>query len=272
MIYLKTIFSAPNEIKYLKLNLKESFIHIDKFVICEFNRTHTGEARDLVFDKYWDNFSEDEKKKIIYIGEDISKYTKFARDNQKFANDNARIIRGYFVKKINLSKKDIIISVDADEIIYEQYYDEIFAELNKLKWWQKKSIVLQLNQFYYKANYYWENNKFVGPVVCRSGVYMNKYPNDWRYTGILYDKCVGCHFSWLLTIDEMIKKLNMYSHQSTFGKYANREVLEDAVKNKKYPFDPNVDFKIRVLNIYKDTEYYPKSIYGMLDQFNGFIA
>lgn len=272
MIYLKTIFSAPNEIKYLKLNLRESFDHVDKFIICEFNRTHTGEERDLVFKNYLDKFSDIEKNKIIYIGADISKYTKLAVDNQREANNNARIIRGYFVKEINLNKRDIIVSVDADEIIFGQYYNDIFNELNKLKWWQKKSLVLPLRQFYYKANYLWENNRFIAPIVCRAGVYMDKYPNDWRYTGKLYDKFAGCHFSWLLTIDEMIKKLNMYSHQSTYGHFAKREILEDAVNNKKYPFDPSVDFKIRVLDINKDTEFYPKSIYGILDEFKDFLA
>jgi hypothetical protein len=272
MIYLKTIFSAPNEIKYLKLNLAESFNHIDKFVICEFNRTHTGEDRELVFEKYWDEFTQQEKDKIIYIGADISKYANYAVDKQKQANINARVIRGYFASQIDLDKDDIIFSVDADEIILEQYYEEIIKELEKMKWpWQKKSLVLKLRQFYYRANYLWENNEFIAPIACRASCYKNKYPNDWRYTGKLYNKFVGCHFSWILTIDEMIKKLNMYSHQSTYAKFAKRDILEDAVKNKKYPFDPDVDFKIRVLDIYKDKEYYPRSLYSMLDKFKDFI-
>ncbi len=272
MIYLKTIFSSANEIKYLKLNLREASNHIDKFVICEFNRTHTGEERELIFDKHLNDFTEEERRKIIYIGADISKYTKFARDNQKVANDNARIIRGYFARQIDLNKKDIIISVDADEIIFEQYYHEILEALKNLKWWQRKSLVLLLRQFYYKVNYLWENNRFIAPIVCRAGEYLRKYPNDWRYTGKLYDKYVGCHFSWLLTVEEMIEKLNMYSHQSEYSRFAKRDILEDAVKNKKYPFDPSVDFKIRILDINKDREFYPQSIYGMLDEFKEFIV
>jgi Glycosyltransferase family 17 len=78
MIYLKTCFSAENEIKFLKLNLRESFKHIDKFIICEFNRTHTGAERELIFNKYSDFFTPEEKEKIIYIGADVSKKTKYS--------------------------------------------------------------------------------------------------------------------------------------------------------------------------------------------------
>jgi len=71
VIYFKTIFSSPNEIKYLKLNLKESFDYIDRFIVCEYNRTHVGTERDLFFENYRGQFTEDENKKILYIGADI---------------------------------------------------------------------------------------------------------------------------------------------------------------------------------------------------------
>jgi hypothetical protein len=37
MIYLKTYFYTEHKIKFLKLNLLETFNHIDKFIISEFN-------------------------------------------------------------------------------------------------------------------------------------------------------------------------------------------------------------------------------------------
>lgn len=269
MVYLKTIFSAPNEIKYLKLNLRESFFHIDKFVICEFNRTHIGSEREFIFDNYWNEFSEEEKSKIIYIKGDISTLTKFSETDSNIIHEvNERLIRGYFASQIKLNLTDIVFSVDADEIIFEPEYKKIITQL---KWW-RPAIKLPLYQFFYKINYLWENNKFIAPTVCYAFFYKWRYPAHWRYQGVLYKKYAGCHFSWCLSVDEMIAKLNIYGHHQDYGHLAKQDVLQDAIDNKKYPFDLKTDFKIKVLNLEANKKYFPNSIYKMLDSFNGLIG
>jgi len=87
----------------------------------------------------------------------------------------------------------------------------------------------------------------------------------------LYNKTVGCHFSWCLTIDEMLTKLQSYAHSYDYSHLAQRELLEDAIQKRTYPFDPNVDFQIRKLDIQSDREYYPHKIYEMLDEFEYLI-
>ena len=274
MIYLKTIFSALNEIKYIKLNLKEAFDHIDKFIICEFNRTHIGTERELIFEKYFSEFSKKEKEKIIYIGADLSREAKLAKsaEDSGICHNNERLIRGYFVKHINLKDEDIVFSVDADEIIYSRSYGEIIKKLNKIHWPFIKVIKLPMNQFFYKINYLWENLIFTHSIACKATAFNKRYPSQWRDKGKNYPEIVGCHFSWCLSIEEMIQKLKMYAHHYDYGHFAKKEILEDAIKNKKYPFDPKRDFKIKVLDIYKDREYYPQSIYGILDEFNELIG
>jgi len=268
MIYLKTIFSAPNEVKFLKLQLKEAFPYIEKFFVCEFNRTHTGQTRELIFNNFLNQFTEEEINKIIYIGADISKESVDAINNNKLAHNNEQLIRGYFAGQINLKDEDIIFSVDADEIIFGYQYPRIMAKLGFFT----PAIKLQLHQFFYRINYLWENNNFIAPTVCKAKYYKKKYPGQWRYNGKLYPEIAGCHFSWCLTIEEMIKKLNTYAHQYEYGHLAKREILEDAIKNKKYPFDPKVDFRIKVLDINKDREYYPSAIYTMMDEFKELIV
>lgn len=263
MIYLKTIFSAPNEIKYIKLNLEEAFDHIDKFIICEFNRTHTGVEREPIFNRYIDQFTENELKKIIYINADISKQAFLAVNDSDLAHKNEQLMRGYFTSQINLDNNDIVFSVDADEIIFGQYYDKIISKLGFFN----KAVKLQLHQFYYRINYLWENNKFIAPTVCKAKYYKDRYPAQWRYDGKLFQYVAGCHFSWCLTIDDMITKLGMYAHHSDYGHLAKREILEEAVRNRTYPFDLSVDFRIKVLDIYKDRKYYPRELYNMLDEF-----
>ncbi|MBZ4646758.1 MAG: hypothetical protein JG777_2247 [Clostridia bacterium] len=263
MIYLKTIFSAPNEIKYLKLNLREAFDYIDNFIICEYNRTHTGEERELIFERYINQFSDAELDKIIYLGADISKEALLAKGNSEIAHKNEQLMRGYFASQVNLKGSDIVFSVDADEIIFGQFYEPITDKLGYFN----RAIKLPLHQFFYRVNYLWENKDFIAPTVCKVKYYGKKYPAQWRYDGKLYPEKVGCHFSWLLTTEEMINKLNVYSHNPEYGHLARKDVCEEAVRTKTYPFDSSVDFKIRVLDVYKDTQYYPRKIYDMLDDF-----
>lgn len=268
MIYLKTCFSASHEVKFLKLNLRESLKHIDKFIICEFNRTHTGVERELIFNKYFDDFTEQEKKKIIYIGADISKYTQFSITDGNITRRNEILMQGYFVKELGLNNQDIVFSVDADEIIYSHMYQPIIKKINFFN----PCLLLKLNLFFYKINYLWVSNEFKAPVACKVGFYKNRYPSSWRYEGKLFPITAGCHFSWCLTIDEMIDKLGRYIHTDIYGHFAKREILEDAVKNKKYPFESKQVFDINVLDLEHNKNYYPQAIYSMLNEFNYLIG
>jgi len=272
MVYLKTLFYSPVEIKYLKLSLNEAFDYIDKFIICEFNYNHVGEQREFIFEKYLEAFTAHEKEKILYIKGDLSQDIKPAFNNSQLAHKNEQLMRGYFARQINLQADDIVFSVDADEIIFRQVYPEIIKKLNQRRWfWQPRSYLFPLYQFFYKINYLWENNKFIAPVACLASFYLKRFPGQWRYQGRLYPQFAGCHFSWCLTVPEMIEKIQAYAHQSNFVHLAKADILEAAVKNKQYPFDPKVNFKIKVLDIQQEQKYYPAAIYNQLDSFKNLL-
>ena len=59
---------------------------------------------------------------------------------------------------------------------------------------------------------------------------------------------MGCHFSWCMTADEMVHKLHTYSHPR-YRFCANKEILQEAIKNKQYPFDTSVVFDIEELDL-----------------------
>jgi Glycosyltransferase family 17 len=175
---------------------------------------------------------------------------------------------GYFSKEVDLKNNDIIFSVDADEIVYEHFYQPIIRKINFFC----PRILLNFYTFFYRINYLWVSEDCKAPIACKAGFYKNEYPASWRYEGKLFSHRPGCHFSWCLTIDEMIHKLKVYGHADIYGHFAKREILEDAVENKKYPFEPDKLFDIRVLDLDRDRDYYPKSIYSMLDEFNYLIG
>jgi hypothetical protein len=247
MIYLKTYFYVGHEIKWLIMNLIESYDHIDKFIICEHNRTHTGEPRDLIFNKYLSEFPEKLRKKLLYLPCDISKYTVDAyEDEAAIHRINEPVMRSFFMKKFSFGDDDIIISIDADEILYREAYDYILRTVQEIE-----LVRLNLHQFFYKTTYFWEGKDFISPIAAKYKIFKDNFPCNWRDVGPVLPKKVGCHFSWCMTPEEMVYKLHTYSHPR-YRFCADRALLEKAIENKEYPFDPNVDFNIRELKLDDD--------------------
>ena len=266
-IYLKTYFYAPYEIKFIKLNIKESLRYVDKVILCEFNKTHLGIDRNFIFKQYSGCFSKDELDKIIYLECDLSNLIVKA-DNSEQIHKNENLMRGYFESQMELNKNDIVISVDADEIIFSQNYNKLIDQISIFR----PALKLQLNQFFYRINYLWENERVVAPTIARVDYYRGRFPGQWRYDGHLYPEVIGDHFSWCMTTDEMIRKMMAYGHHYDYQHLMKKEILEEAVKSKTYPFDEDRDFKIRELNVFKDKNFYPSSIYSMMDDFKDLIG
>ena len=244
MIYLKTYFYVPHEIKFLVMNLIESYNHIDKFIICEYNRTHTGEPRKFIFEEYKHLFPEELQDKILYLPCDISEDVVEAHNDENSIHQiNEPVMRSSFMRNLAFDDEDIIFSVDADEIIYRESYDYI---LNEVK--INDVVRLNLHQFFYKMNYLWEDKDFVSPIATKYGIFRGQYPCNFRDVGKIVSNKVGCHFSWCMTPQEMVYKLYTYSHPR-YRFCANEELLKEAIENKTYPFDVGVDFKIKELEM-----------------------
>jgi hypothetical protein len=253
-VYLKTYFYVEHEIKFLIMNLVESYDHIDKFIICEHNRTHTGQPRDYIFEKYKDRFPEELMDKVLYLPCDISEHAVEAYNNEDAIHAvNEPVMRSAFMTNIDFDDEDVIVSVDADEIIYGESYNYILSEVER-----KDCVRLNLHQFFYKPTYLWKGIDFVSPIATKYKVFKGHYPCNFRDVGDVVSEKVGCHFSWCMTPDEMVYKLHTYSHPQ-YRSCADKKLLKGAIENKEYPFDESVDFQIEELH--SDDDRLPKSLY-----------
>ncbi|WP_081678688.1 hypothetical protein [Desulfocurvibacter africanus] len=266
-VYFRTIFYAPHEIPFIKMNLFECYPYVDKFIIVECNRTQVGEPREFIFPSLIKEIPQQFHSKIVYIPADVSHQTvNCAKTNDgKQMHANEDIMWDWFTQEISLEDNDIIIAADADEIIYSHIYPYILRRLRK-----DDALLLPLHQFFYRMNYLWTELTFWAPQAARASYYKKRpKPHRWRYEGRRFPFIAGCHFSWQLTIDEMIMKLNTYAHKDIYGKFANREILEVAVRDKTYPFEPNEQFTIRELDPdnHADRCYYPQSFYSFREDF-----
>ena len=238
-IYLKTYCYAPHEIEFIEANLQECYPHIDKMIVCEFDINHTGVKREFKYKNLKKNISENLRDKLEYHACEVYDITARAYDREDLIHGvNEPVMRSYFTKLYDFKPDDIIISIDADEIIYGDSIKYILKQVEEYK-----IIALKLRQFFYKKTYLWKNKDFISPIAAYYSAINPKFPNNWRDIGVVTDEYVGCHFSWCMTPDEMIHKLHTYSHPR-YRACADKNLLQDAIENKKYPFDKNTIFEI----------------------------
>ena len=70
----------------------------------------------------------------------------------------------------------------------------------------------------------------------------------------------------------MLKKIESFGHHYDYQHLAQREILEKAIRDRTYPFDPDRDFNIEVLDLSESRYYLPESIFTMMDEFTSLIA
>lgn len=243
MNYLKTYFYSDHEYEFINANLRESLNHVDSVILCEFDIHHTGMKRDMVFDI--NRIDEDLRHKLEYHPCEVhGRGTVEAYDDEAAIHRvNEPVMRSYFTKLKNFHREDIIYSVDADEVIYESTYNQ----MNDLVTVRGKMRLL-MHQFFYKKNYLWKDKLFNCPGAFLYGSINPKYMNNWRDDGQQPTFMCGAHFSWCMSVDDMIKKLHVYGHPK-YRSFADRDILTDAIENKIYPFDKSVKFDIEELDM-----------------------
>jgi len=249
MLYLKSYCYSSHELPFIIANLEEGLDYIDKYYLYEYNFTHTGIKKDYEINKVLHLIPEKLREKLVYKMVDLTKYNEYAYEDEKLIHDvNEPIQRSYFFNDsdIILKDDDYIIDVDADEIIYKNSYLQLLDELNSKNY----PLSIRLNQFFYKQNYLWINCKFSSPTIYKYNMVKN---NTTTIKGLKIqnlrdlpnktERIYGCHLSWIMSVDFMIKKLHSYSHPM-YRKYADKEILQQAINEKKYIFDLNRKFDI----------------------------
>jgi hypothetical protein len=257
MLYLKSYCYSKHELPFIITNLQEGFHHIDKLILYEYNYTHTGLKKDYEIEKVLHLIPIELKSKLLYKKIDLTNYIEYAvNDENKCHKINENIQRSWLFndKDIVLNDEDIIIDIDIDEIIYRYSYNDLILELNQ----NNNPISIKLNQFFFKNNYLWSNLIFDAPAIYKYKMVKNininikgilcKYQ---RYCSKKTSKIYGCHMSWVMPIQDMIKKIYSGAH-TKYHHLGKKDILEKAIKEKKYIFDLKRPFNIIELNL-KDT-------------------
>jgi len=252
MIYIKTYCYSNHELPFIITQLEESKDYVDKLCIYEYNYTHTGQKKEYEIEKVLDQIPKHLIEKLYYKKVDLTDYNVNSYDDESLCHRiNEPIQRNWFFndEDIILKDDDIIIDVDCDEIIYSDDYKQLLNEVKLTN----NVLAIKMHLFFFKNNYLWTNNICKASGICKYKNIKNNYINlgdlkihYLRDSPYLSKGLYGCHMSWVMPIEDMVKKCYKTAH-TKFRHLADPSILKDAIKEKKYIFDLKRPFNIEEL-------------------------
>jgi len=254
MLYLKSYCYSKHELPFVIANISEGFDYIDKLILYEYNFTHTGLPKEYEMEKVLHLIPDHLQSKLLYKKIDLTKYIEYAVNDEATCHQiNENIQRSWIFNdsEIVLQDDDIIIDIDIDEIIYRQGYSKLIAEMYRAN----TPISIQMNQFFFTHTYLWSNIIFNASAIYTYGMIKHDQRNIkgirckyQRYCPQQTSDIYGCHMSWVMPVDDMIKKIYSGAH-TKYHHLGTREILEKAIQEKKYVFDLKRPFHIVELDL-----------------------
>ena len=253
----------------LRLNILNDYV--DKFVIAEATKDHTGKEKKLNFNiKNFLKF----KDKIIYIVvEDLPMNIKTFKKNWpvhhvRDQHQRNALSRGY--KDCN--DDDLVMISDIDEIPDPNKIKE-FELKNRYACFIQKNFQSKINLLNI-SDKYWMGTKIIQKKYLKSPQWLRNIktskPAFWKFykpkqPQLIYNG--GWHFSFLKTPDGISKKIQSYSH-SEYNKpeFTDETKIAERIKNKTDIFERNFKYeKIELDNTF------PKYVLENLNKFQNWI-
>ena len=256
-VFDTTTFFEEKLMMDLRFNVLDQFV--DKFIVCEARFSHSGEEKEINFDKKDYPKFEDKIIHLILEKDPVEKLNYDKRDVATLrANSIKRIEaqRNYIFKSLEgADKNDYIIYSDNDEI----------PKLTNIDLKKNKSKILIFKQklFYYKFNLAYPKIDWFGSKACRVKDLKNiswlrntknkKYNfyridtlfSDLKYIDVKVIEDGGWHFTNLKSPEQLLRKyLNDELHSEFDSENNKLEEIEYKVKNKFVNYDHLADRKL----------------------------
>ena len=253
----------------LRLNILNNYV--DKFVVVEATKDHTGRDKKLNFNI--NNFSKFKNKIAYIIVEDMPTNLKFYKKNWpvhhlRDQHQRNAMARGYE----DSSDDDLIMISDIDEIP-DPNKIKIFDVKNKYACFIQKNFQSKINLLNI-SDKNWMGTKIIKKKYIKSPQWLRNIktakPSFWKFykprqPQLIYDG--GWHFSFLKNPTGISKKIQSYAH-SEYNKsiYTDEKKIAERINNRIDIFDRN--FKYEKIDI-DDT--FPKYILENINKYKDWI-
>ena len=255
----------------LDLRLNTLNKHVDKFVIAEATREHSGKEKKLNFDiKKFSKF----KDKIIYlIIEDlpinvVSKKKNWAPNHWRDQYQRNALRRGFK----QCDENDLIMISDIDEIPNLNKLTE-FKVKNKYACFLQKNFQSKLN-LQNITDTYWMGTKICQKKYLKSPQWLRDIKTKkrpfWKFYKPKEPQLIldgGWHFSFLKKPKDIAKKIKAYSHQEFYkDEFVDEKKISERINNNVDLFDRNIVYKKVELD-----KSFPEYVFNNKDFFKEWI-
>ena len=251
MIKIIDCFLLHDEIQMLNFRLKELNNTIDYFVLVESTLTISGNKKELIYQNNKHLFEEYNHKIIHIVIDDMPEGREFNNAWVREEIQRNSIIKGIDV--LNLKETDLIIINDIDEIpnisLLKQIkiYDglNIFKDGNNKEYFNPPAINIEIydegivgfiqDYYYYNLECKHEGIWWQSKILTYQKLKELKKPNEIRRLDInvKYYQKGGWHFSYFFGVNNVIKKIQNFSHQEyNKEEYLNKIKLQYLIDNK----------------------------------------
>lgn len=280
MIYDSFMFF--NELDVLEIRLNELNNYVDKFILVECTKTHTGKDKPLFFNENKKRYEKFLHKIIHIIVDDLPEYKGNNSWELEHFHRNA-ISRGL----MDAQKNDVVLISDVDEIPNPVQIKK-YAHIKGLKIFQQK-------MFYYYLNCLNLDVKWHGTIMLtypfqkniqhyryHAHVFSNIYDKNKIRALYYYSKLLkyhllkekvtiikngGWHFSYLGGLDAIIKKIESFAHtEYNKDEYKNPEYLKKTIEQGKDLFGRNYRYKFISID-----HTYPSYIFNHTEKLKSLI-
>ena len=255
----------------LDLRLNTLNEHVDKFIIAEATRDHSGKEKKLNFN--YNKFTKFKDKINYLIIEDLPLNTKSKKKHWDANHWRDQYQRNSLVKGFeNCNDDDLIMISDIDEIPDPKKLPEFKIE-NKYACFLQKNFQSKLNLLNI-TDEYWMGTKICQKKYLKSPQWLRDIKTKkrpfWKFYKPKEPQLIfngGWHFSFLKKPKDIARKIKAYSHQE-FNKddFVDEKKIEERIINGKDLFNRN--FKYKKIEI---DESFPKYILDNKPMFKEWI-
>lgn len=263
-IYQISMFN--NELDLLELALEQSYNYIDKFILVESTKTHSGENKESSFLKNKDRFDKYKDKIIHFICEyDSDLFESYKNTIRDIYGPNDYVLQTSWIREnfqrdypvlygeINFNDEDLILILDIDEIIN---INSLFEFINSEQSIQRP-YRLEMDFMHYYLNthlYFKESNvgkKWYYPALVKYSD-LKKYHNSLSTVRVRFYseeniiKNAGWHFGYLMDVENIYKKIKIFAHhEEDIIKNINKSDISKCISDLNVFYDKSEVVKLK---------------------------
>ncbi len=215
-------FPFFNELDLLRVRLVEHDPFVDRFILIEADRTHTGRPKPFYFDPADPRF-------VPFAGKIIHRRVALQESPANaWVNENAQ--RDAILKAAEFADDDVLFISDADELLSRRYWPDLLRQVRT-----EGVVGVRQTMYYYQINLL-AGDDWNRARLCTFGYLQRAQltPTKLRLSQVpMTPEPCGWHFSYIGDVAAIRRKLEAFAHQEyNHPQWNTEDAIRKALENR----------------------------------------